>query len=271
MLKSMTGYVQATHCTKNSQLSIEMRSLNHRFLECVVHLPEGMGALEDLIKGQVRNAISRGRVTVVVSATKMRPDVVVDYALASRYIRVLRHLNQKLKLKNELGLSQIIHLEGVLRLEKPVFKEELMRSAKFLVAETLQKLVLSRQKEGKALARDIIKHIDTIKRETRNISGYGKEYFKEKKKKIPFEDFNALRKDTDIAEETTRLNYHIRNFAKTIKRAASCGKELDFVAQEIQREANTISAKAQDARASYSVVKIKSAIDKIREQLQNVE
>lgn len=271
MLRGMTGYAQAASRFNDIQLNVEIRSLNHRFVECLLHSPDGFGVVEDFIKGLVKSKIGRGRVTVVLSAANLHPKVLVDYWLAQSYVRSLKQLNQKLKLENNLSLSQIMNLEGVLRIEKTSFTPEFIQAVKALVEKALERLVAMRQKEGKAVTLDILRRIALIKKEVLKINSVTRDANKKKKSILSEDEYGVFLKNTDIAEELTRLSYHLKNFLATVKKSSSCGKELDFIAQEIQREANTISAKAQSARASSSVVKIKSAVDQIREQLQNVE
>jgi len=162
-------------------------------------------------------------------------------------------------------------MEGVLSLEGIRAEPELAGFVKNLTADTLEKLVAIRDKEGKALNADVARHLATIKKEILKVNVATKAAIKEKEKSLPEEEYSIFLKNTDVSEELARINYHLKNFKNILGRAVSCGKELDFISQEIQREANTISAKAQDARVSSSIIKIKSAIDKIREQLQNAE
>lgn len=271
MLIGMTGFAQASSRFKDIQLHLEIRSLNHRYLECVVHSPDGFGLADEMIKEQVKNKLQRGRVTVALSAANLRPKVSVDYALADSYVRSLKQLNQKLKLENSLSLSQIINLEGILKLEKVQITAEFIQALKALTSAALEKLVHIRQKEGRALTTDTLKRINAIKKEADKITQAVKGVNAQKKGILSEEDYSVFLKNTDIAEELTRIRYHLKNFLSTLKKSASAGKELDFISQEIQREANTISAKAQSAKVSSAVVKIKSAIDQIREQVQNAE
>lgn len=113
MLKGMTGFAQAKGNFKGSQINVEIRSVNHRFFECVVHLPEGLSALEEAVKNQIRVRINRSRLTAVVSVVDIHPKVMVNYELSNGYVRALKQLNHKLKLDNNINLSQIINLEGV--------------------------------------------------------------------------------------------------------------------------------------------------------------
>jgi uncharacterized protein (TIGR00255 family) len=271
MLVGMTGFAQASARFKDIQLNVEIRSLNHRYLECLVHAPDGFGIAEEMIKALVKSKFQRGRVTVALSVANLHPKVSVDYVLADSYARSLKHLNQKLKLDNHLSLSQIINLDGILKIEKVHLSAEFIQALKALINKALEKLVHIRQKEGRALARDILKRSSIIQKETDKIMRAVGILHKEKKGKLLEEEYNVFLRNTDIAEELTRIRYHLKNFLATFGKSASCGKELDFISQEIQREANTISAKAQSGEISQSVVKIKSAIDQIREQAQNVE
>lgn len=271
MLRGMTGFAQAKGCYKNVEINLEMRSLNHRFFECAAHLPEGLGVLEDMIKDEARAKINRARLTAILSINNLKPTVTVNYDLAQNYTRALKNLNQKLKLENNITLSQVTAMQGILTVEKVEVTPELARFVKGLVYEALAKLLSIKDKEGRALNNDVSKYIGTIQKESARISTLTKASIKEKAKKLSDDEYGVFLKGTDISEELARINYHVKNFKAILSKNASGAKELDFVSQEIQREANTISAKAQDARVSSSVIQIKSAIDKIREQLQNAE
>lgn len=271
MLKSMTGFAQAESRYKDIHLNIEMRSLNHRYLECITHIPEGFGAVEEMVKERTRTRLARGRVTIVVSVSRLHPKISVDYDLAENYVRTLKQLNQRLKLHDNLSLGQIINLEGVIKIEKISLSDEFLQVIKSLIDKAVEKLALIRQKEGRAITADILRRLAVIKKEAEKINHNSLRLTQEKKKLLSEDEYGVFLKNTDIAEELTRIAYHVKNFLDTVRKSATCGKELDFIAQEIQREANTISAKAQSAKVSSSVVKIKSAIDRIREQVQNVE
>ena len=135
----------------------------------------------------------------------------------------------------------------------------------------MNKLIAIRRQEGDAVTRDLLRCINIIKSEVEKISVSIRELSRKKKAVLSEDEYGVFLKSTDINEELSRLSYHTKNFLAVIKKESAAGKELDFIGQEIQREANTISAKAQSAQVSSSVVKIKSAIDQIREQVQNVE
>lgn len=271
MLTGMTGFARASCQLKDTHFNLEVRSLNHRYLDCLVHSPDGFGELEDFIKAQVRARIKRGRITVVLTIANLHPKVNVDYALGENYVRKLKELGHKLKLEDNLSLSQIINLEGILKLEKTPLTPEFIQAIKTLADRTLEKLAAIRQKEGRAVSADILRRLRVIRKEADRIRQGAKVVNAQKKNILSHEEYSVFLKSTDIAEELTRISYHLKNFLATIKKSTSSGKELDFIAQEIQREANTISAKAQNAAVSASIVKIKSAIEQIREQVQNVE
>ena len=271
MLRGMTGFAQASCRFKDAQLNLEIRSLNHRYIECLVYCPDGFGLAEDLIKGLLKDRIKRGRLSATLSVSNLHPKVVVDYELAANYVKTLKQLNQRLKLENNISLSQVISLEGVLRTEKPKLTAEFIRALKSLANKAVSKLIAIRKQEGDAVTRDLLRCINIIKSEVEKISVSIRELSQKKKAVLSEDEYGVFLKSTDINEELSRLSYHTKNFLAVIKKESAAGKELDFIGQEIQREANTISAKAQSAQVSSSVVKIKSAIDQIREQVQNVE
>ena len=271
MLIGMTAFAQMSLRLKDIQLNLEMRSVNHRFLDFSIHLPDGFAAVEDILKGQLKNRINRGRVTVSLAIAKMHPKVIVDYDLADKYVRNLKQLNQRLGLHDNLSLNQIVNLEGVLKIEKAHPNPEFIQALKSLIVKALDRFIHARQKEGRALTMDILRRIRIISAESIKIRRAMEGLGRKKRQGLSDDEYGVFLKNTDIAEELTRLSYHLKNFSGIIHKGGPCGKELDFIAQEIQREANTISAKAQSAKASSSVVKIKSAVEQVREQVQNVE
>lgn len=275
MLNSMTGFGSREGQVKPfGKINVEIRSANHKFLDMVFHLPEGFLSLEERVKKEIEARVKRGRITCVINIVgRGTQGVFINKALVKNYLSALENVKNQFRIENNLSLDTLVHLPGVLSLaESKISKERIWPGLKKLVNQALDKLVKTRQKEGEAT------HL-YLKRRSQGIKGHLgiiKARFKKviEKKASGFktdEERASFLKDTDISEEVERLAFHIRNFQNKLSKGGPVGKELDFIAQEMQREANTIAAKSCDAFISGRIVGMKSQIEKIREQVQNIE
>lgn len=275
MLNSMTGFAsKELKISALGKVSIDLRSSNHKFLEIVFHLPEALLFLEDRIKKEIEGKIKRGRVTCVINVSGGEtPSVVINKRLLKNYILAIRNIKAQFCIKDEVGMETLIHLPDVLSLaENKVSKDRLWPRLKILVNQALAYLVRTRQKEGRALYFYLKAKADALKADLLAIKARFKKAIKVKIAKLNTDEERAnFLKDMDITEEIERLDFHIRNFQNKILKTGPMGKELDFICQEMQREANTMGAKSFDVAVSSRVVQIKSQIEKIREQLQNIE
>ncbi|MEW6100960.1 MAG: YicC/YloC family endoribonuclease [Candidatus Omnitrophota bacterium] len=275
MIKSMTGFASAEASFKPfGKISAELRSSNHKFLEIVLHLPEGLIALEERIKKIIEAKIKRGRLTCIVSvadSASARP--LVNRPLLQSYVSILRGLKAQYKIKDEISINALLHLPGVLSLEdRKAQKAAIWPKLKTIIEKAADGLDRSRQKEGRATYYYLKNRAEALSGNLESIEARFKKAIQAKLGNIPSaEERSALLKDTDISEELERLIFHIRNFKDKLSKSGPIGKELDFIAQEMQREANTTAAKSFDALISSKVVQIKSQIEKIREQVQNIE
>jgi len=275
MIDSMTGFGgREAKILPFGKICIELRSSNHKFLETVLHLPEGFLFLEDRIKKEIEAKIKRGRVTCVVNIIGgQSSSVFINRGLLNNYILALREIKKLFGMKDEVSLDTLIHLPGVLSLEvNTITKVRIWSGLKTLLHQALNDLVKMRQKEGRALCVYLKSRAEALKTSLGMLKTRFKKVIQDKMAKLESDEerINFL-KDTDITEETERLAFHIQNFINKLSQSGPLGKELDFIAQEMQREANTIGAKSCDALISNRVVNIKSQIEKIREQLQNIE
>jgi uncharacterized protein (TIGR00255 family) len=274
-MQSMTGFgSREVEIAPLGKICVELRSTNHKFLETVIHLPEGFLSLEDRIKRQIESKIKRGRVTCVVTIVGGESSkVYINKLLVRDYLAAIRNIQEEFKLQDELNINTLVHLPGVISLEgNKVAKELVWPRLKKQLHVALSELLKTRFKEGQALggylkrnAEALKAHLDLVKIRFRQAS-------KEKLKLFASDEERAsFLKDSDISEEISRLEFHIRNFKNKLHNHSAIGKELDFIAQEMQREANTMAAKSFDAAISARTVAIKSQIEKIREQAQNIE
>jgi uncharacterized protein (TIGR00255 family) len=201
------------------------------------------------------------------------PQVLIDQQLLNKYLAAFQEIKKRSQLKDEPHLDTLINLPGVLSVkDNPLNKETLWPHLKKVLAAALEDLSQARQKEGRALSVHLRKEAAALKKDVEKVSQRFKTVISKKASKIKNdEERAAFLKDTDITEEIERLSYHIRNFGAKIAQHSPIGKELDFIAQEMQREANTMGAKSCDSQISGWVVQLKSRVEKIREQVQNIE
>jgi len=275
MIKSMTGFgSKEAQLAFLGKVSIELRSTNHKFLECVFHLPNGFLSLEDRIKKEIENKLKRGRVTCAINISGPQcSKVYINKALLKNYITGLKGIKKDFGLKEELNLNTLIHLPGVLSLEENrICASSLWLPLKSLLNAALEELVKMRLKEGAALRVFLKNKADSLNKGLIAVKVSFKKAAEKKLKGISSDEEKAsFLKGTDITEEMERLSFHARNFKSKLSKNVPVGKELDFIAQEMQREANTMAAKSFDASVSAKVVQMKSQIEKIREQVQNIE
>lgn len=275
MIKSMTGFgSHEADVLPLGKVNIELRSSNHKFLEIVFHLPEELFYLEDKFKRAIETKIKRGRLTCVITVMGSKAShVSINQDLLQSYLRKILRIKEQLKIKDEVSINTLIHLPGVLSLgTSRVRGSNLWPKMKPVLYGALDGLVKMRQKEGRSTLIFLKTRAETLSKGLAFIKSRFRKALKEKLAQIPTdEERSAFIKDTDIAEEIDRLAFHIRNFKNKLVKNGSVGKELDFIAQEMQREANTLAAKSFLASISSRVVQMKSQIEKIREQVQNIE
>lgn len=275
MIQSMTGFgSKEAEIAPFGKMSVELRSSNHKFLEAVFHLPEGFLSLEDKIKKEIEAKIKRGRLTCVINIVGIKgSNVSINKTLLKNYISMLRNIKEQFQIQDAISINTLIHLPGVLSLEENrIAKLNLWPRLKVLVNGALDELVKMRQKEGRALFGFLKRRAEALKVNLAIIKIKFKKAIKEKLMHLDTEEErSSFLKDSDITEEIERLAFHIGNFKSKLSKNGPTGKELDFIAQEMQREANTLGAKTFNTAISARVVQIKSQIEKIREQVQNIE
>ncbi|MFH0763373.1 MAG: YicC/YloC family endoribonuclease [Candidatus Omnitrophota bacterium] len=275
MIKSMTGFgAREAEAAPFGKIRIELRSSNHKFLETVFHMPSGYLSLEGRIKKEIERKIKRGRVTCAINIIGSRPSkVFINKALLRDYLWQLNQIREKFQIEGEVGIDTLVHLPGILSLEEDSISVlNIWPRLKPLLAGALDELSNARSKEGKATQGFLKSRAESLKLSLAAVKARFKKAIKEKLKNIDkAEERSAFLKGADISEEIERLDYHTRNFKSRLSKSGLVGKELDFIAQEMQREANTLGAKTFDLLISGRIVQIKSQIEKIREQVQNIE
>lgn len=275
MVNSMTGFGRSQAQIKLlGKVSVELKSSNHKFLDVVVHLPPGLLSLEENIKKEVESKIRRGRVTCVVSAEGTKaPAVFISRDLVRNYVSEIKKIKQEFRIKDELSINTLMHLPGVVcAREAAVSDFRLWPGLKKIVGQACRDLITMRQKEGRALYVHLKKRALALGRDLAAIrQGFTAAINRKLEQFNTEEERSSFLKESDITEEIERLEFHANNFVRTLSRNDAVGKELDFITQEMQREANTMGAKSCDTSISSIVIQIKSKIEKLREQLQNIE
>jgi len=272
MIKGMTGFGQAQREVLGGRFSLEIKSLNHKFLDTVFHLPQGFGMFEERIKKQIKKKLKRGRIVVSMNFNvPPRQNVILNKSLAKDYFNRLKALKKQLGLKEPIKLNDVISLSGIVEVQHSQISSDAWPKITSAVAEALDNLVEMRHTEGMSIHNDIYSKLYQLQEALVIIPRRAKIIISQKRKALSAEELPLFLKSTDINEEITRLKYHINNFRSKVKKQSVSGKELDFISQELQREINTVGAKLPDTQITSSVIKMKDLIEKIREQLQNVE
>ncbi len=292
MIKSMTGFGRRQGVWLDGTVTIEVRSVNHRFLETSIRLPKSMGKLEESFKKAIQEHCSRGRIDVTVLLQEGRGgarSLKLDAALAKQYHQALRTLQRTLKIGGSIDIGLVAGFRDIIAVsDQPVEDPKLTKLVEKLGLQALQDLARMRKKEGALLANDILGRVETLRGLRRQVAerapAVGQEIFARMKARVEklvggeILDMPRLHQElalfadrSDITEELVRLDAHMVQFEHTVQSAESVGKTLDFLLQEMGREVNTIGSKANDATITAAVVHMKAELERIREQIQNVE
>jgi uncharacterized protein (TIGR00255 family) len=293
MLKSMTGFGAASGRVEGVEYAVEIRSVNNRYAKIALRLPDSIQSLETRIEQAVRARVNRGSVSLSVRM-KLPEDQAayrVNAAALSSYLDQLRPLEIEANPMLRLDLGSLLQLPGVC--EPPPLEEIAKKTADGLLAlidQALDEMIEMRRREGKALTDDLLANAETIETELAGIAARAGDVVKLYHEKLAARveeltsqakirlDEETLAREvaifaerSDIAEELSRLGMHVAEFRKLCENEDAVGRKLDFMSQEMLREANTIASKGSDAEIARAVVDIKTAIDRIKEQAANVE
>jgi uncharacterized protein (TIGR00255 family) len=291
-MRSMTGYGRGETDYSGTKFSVELNSVNRKQSDVVINLPRDLAALEPRIRQTINENISRGRTNVVVNyqnGSSGPRTLALDVDLARSYHDAMRALQKELNAPGEITIGAILQAPGVMRTPEEAFDS----SATWLAVEralrsALNELIKMREREGKHLAKDLIRRLKAMRKQIKEIRGLHPDVVKKyrtvlleriQKAGLPIsvEDERLIKEVTffadraDVSEELTRVESHLAQFAHHLRRHEPVGRTLEFITQEIFRELNTLGAKANDAGISQRVVLCKAELEKIREQIQNLE
>ena len=292
MIKSMTGYGRAQAINDGLDITMEIKSVNHRYFEFSARVPRAYSFLEEKLKTFVKSKVARGKIECYLYITEMdtaAADVMVNKPLAEGYIKALSELENDYSLRNDVSVIQVARFPEVLTVKKAEADEDAVWATVLPVAEeAVERFIAMREREGEKLKEDVFSRGNTILEKVAYIEKRSPETVKEYTARLT-ERIKEVLADTTIdesrilteaaifadkvavAEETVRLRSHISQLGEMLSGDESVGRKLDFLVQEMNREANTIGSKCQDVNVTKRVLDIKSEIEKIREQIQNIE
>ncbi len=292
MIKSMTGYGRGQGTVNNMNITVEIKSVNHRYYEFSAKTPRNYLFLEEKLKAYFNSAISRGKVECFVQIENLEDanvNVKVNYPLADGYMKAFNSIKEKYGLDLELSANELARFPDVLEVSKADEDEEkVWNSVEVVAKQALDGMISMRETEGKKLMDDVVGRLDYILEKVKTVEARSPETVKEYSEKLLLRMNDVLgdihvdeqRILTEaaiyadkiaVAEETVRLSSHIEQLKAFFKSDEAIGRKMDFLVQEMNREANTIGSKAQDVEIARCVLDIKAEIEKIREQIQNIE
>ena len=294
MLKSMTGYGRSEFVDENYDLSFEMKAVNHKFLDIQVKLPYFLNFCEEDIKKVVRKKLSRGRVDIFIRGKQKFSEnnsaLDINYELASAYFEAYKSISTKLGIDASVGIGHIVRNDNVVEVKTSEIDEEYLKNNVLeSVEKAVDELVSMRIVEGENLNKDLLDNLSAFENNLENIIERKEDVLNNQidRLKSKLNEFcgelsesevNRLNLEVifytdklDISEEITRLNSHIQNFKKFLNLESQVGKKIEFLLQEMNREINTIASKSNNYAISTYVIEMKVIIEKLREQIQNVE
>ena len=292
MIKSMTGYGRAVQTVNGREFTVEVRSVNNRYLDCNVKLPRMVSFAEDAVKQAVKTAISRGKVDVYItikSEAETDTKITLNTAILEGYLNAMRQMVTEHGVKDDISVSTVSRLPEIFTVEKPEVDEDQLKADLLqVVAAALEGYNAFRATEGAALDADLRARGNTILElvsqveagNAQTVIDYRAKLYNKIKEVLANTTIDESRILTEAAifadkvavdEETVRLRSHLEQMNTMLTAGGALGRKLDFLLQEMNREANTIGSKCTDVRLARIVVDIKAELEKIREQTQNIE
>ena len=294
MIKSMTGFGRCRTVLHGREISVEIKSVNHRFFEFSCRTPKGYGFLDDKLKALVNSRESRGKIDMFVTvgtAEDTPAEVKINHSLVSGYINAMKEISETYGIENDVTVTAISRFPDVYTVSKAPENEEEITADVLEAANTaIDGFIAMREAEGEKMKADILGRAEVILATVDEIDERSPQTVKEYEERLldrinrTLQDYNinideqrvltevaVFADKVAVAEETVRLRSHFAQLSKIMESQTPIGREIDFIIQEMNREANTIGSKVQDAEIAHKVVKIKSEIEKMREQIQNIE
>ena len=292
MIRSMTGYGRHQEVIESWDISVELKSVNHRYFEFSCRLPRNYSYLEDKLKSMVQSKTARGKIDLylsIASTDGADSTVKVNRSLAKAVLNGLNELSAETGLENDVTLYSLARFPDIFTIEKAKIDEDEIANCVFKVAsQAIDRFVQMRHEEGERLKKDLLSRLDNVallvaaveKQSPQTVENYRQKLYSKISSLLSDRTVDESRVITEVAifadrvavdEETVRLKSHIEQFKLILEQPESVGRKLDFLTQELNREANTIGSKAQDSSVANVVIELKSELEKIREQIQNIE
>lgn len=292
MIKSMTGFGRAEKVTDVRKVTVELKSVNHRYLDLNIKMPKKLGLFEGNIRNLMKTYIQRGKVDVFITYEDYTPDrVALKYnkELAGEYLSYLKKMQEDFGLEFDIRVSTLSRYPEIFSMEEQGMDEdEIWNSLEEVIREACEKFVQTREREGANLRDDLLEKLDNLDKKVAKVEERSPEVVRAYREKLENKMHELLENtqidDNRIAaevvlfadkicndEETVRLKSHIHGMQTILRESEGVGRKLDFMAQEMNREANTILSKSNDLEISNIAIDLKTEIEKIREQIQNIE
>ncbi len=292
MIRSMTGFGRYEDTIDGRDIIVEIKSVNHRYFEFSSRVTRGYGFLDEKLKSYLQSRISRGKIDVFVSIETLEDtdaQVLINHSVAAGYVNALHELAQRYNLRDDLSVSTVSRNTDIFTVHKAPEDEAIIwNSVKKVADKALDTLVSMREAEGVRLKADVLQRAETIlnivskieERSPKTVSEYQQKLKARLAELLNDANIEEQRILTEaaifadkiaVAEETVRLRSHFDQLKSMLNSSEAVGRKIDFIVQEMNREANTIGSKCVDSQIAYMVVDIKAEIEKIREQIQNIE
>ena len=292
MVKSMTGYGRCEETVGGRRITVELKSVNHKYFEFSPRVTRGYGFLEDKLKTYVQSRVARGKIDLFLSIETLEDaDVIVsvNHSLAAGYIAALREITERYKLPDTVTVNSLSRYSDIFSVHKaPEDEEAIWAAVKTVLEKAVDAFIAMRETEGRRLYDDVMSRDAVILELVGKIEARSPETVKEYRERLEAKLREVLSDTTideqrilteaaifadkvAVAEETVRLRSHFEQLKALLNAEEPSGRKMDFLVQEMNRETNTIGSKASDSQIAYMVVDIKAEIEKIREQIQNIE
>ena len=291
MIKSMTGFGKAILEKNLRSYQVEIKSINHRYLDISVRMPREISYLEEIIKKEISKSILRGKIDVFINFNNNSmegKEIKINTNLAKKYIKELKKLAEEENLNSDISVNEIAKYPEVLTVEQNVEDEEIKKEIIEVINKAVESLLKMKISEGEKIAKDLNERLEEIQEKVNEVSKFSAgligEYIvkleerikqilndQEIDKKRLAEEVVIYAEKSSIEEEITRINSHIAQFKNLLSSEKPVGKKLDFIIQEMNRETNTIGSKSSSLNITNSVIDMKTEIENLREQIQNIE
>lgn len=292
IIRSMTGFGRSEEECGGRKYAVEIKSVNHRFLDISIKMPKILNQFESSIRSVIKEYLERGKVDIYISFFNMNEETALvryNKGIAKEYMKYLKEMSEDFGLDNDIRISSLSRFPDVFTMEEGELNEdEIWAEFEPVLKEALSGIRASREREGENLRVDLLSKLEDMKKEVAVIESRGPEIIENYRNKL-MDRVHEMLKDSTIDEarivtevtifsdkicvdeEITRLKSHIDTMAKDLQKGGPVGRRLDFIAQEMNRESNTTLSKANDLITSDTAIELKTGIEKIREQIQNIE